>query len=118
MLQTTEEVDEENQNRDADQESRNGHDQMRGIKTKRRIIIHDSAAHPAQTNHHHTEGQHKERGSHKPEVHFAPEFAHTATGGFGIPVIDCSKKREYKATENRIVEVANYPISIMQVEIK
>src|SRR5574341_2125176 len=46
MLQAAKEVDEEDQNREADQETCNGHHKMRRIQTKCGIIIHTRAPAP------------------------------------------------------------------------
>src|SRR5687767_10068477 len=84
MFQTAEEVDEENQDREANQERGNGHNEMLVIETKSRIIIYDAAAHPFKADDHHTDAQYKERRRHQPKMDFAPKFAHTATGSFRI----------------------------------
>src|SRR6266498_108557 len=117
MLHAVEEVDEENEYGEKDQEASDGQDQVRAVKPKRRIIIHDAAAHTEQTNAHHAKGQDKERGCHDPEVHLAPELVHAATGRFREPVIQRRKEREDESAEDRIVEVTYDEVSISQMQV-
>src|SRR5687768_3946193 len=91
---------------------------MAAFNAKRRIIVHDAAAHPAQTNGHHTEGQHKERRGHQPEVHLSPELAHAAAGCFGEPIINRGEEREDKAAKDRIVKMSDNEVSVMQMKIE
>src|SRR5512133_1619513 len=112
MLHAVEEVDEEDEHRDKDQVTGDCQDKMARIKTERRIIIHNAAAHAKQTDTHHAKGQNQERGRHQPEVYFAPEFVHAATGSFREPVIQSRKEREDKSAKDRIVEVTDDEVGI------
>src|SRR6185503_707649 len=96
----------------------NGQYEMCRVKTQGRIIIHYATAHAKQANPHHPKSQHQERGRHQPEMHLAPKLAHAATGRFGIPVIDRCKEREDETTEDRIVEMPDNEICIMQMQVK
>src|SRR5215213_8008297 len=88
------------------------------IKPKSRIIIYNTTAHPFKTHHHHAQGQHQEGWRHQPKVNLAPKFIHPATCCFGEPIIDRGKEWEDKSAENRIVEVADNPVCIVQVQVK
>ena len=54
ILDAVEEIDKEDQHGKCDEESGNRHQEMREIEPKRRIVIHDAAAHASKTDHHHT----------------------------------------------------------------
>src|SRR5919108_3548150 len=118
MLDAVEEVDKENQHRKRDDKTGNRQQEMRGIKSKRRVVIHNAAAHTPEPDHHHTHGQHKERGRHQPEVDLAPEFIHAPAGSLREPVIDGGEEWEDKPTKNRIVKVTDNPVGVMKMQIQ
>src|SRR5688572_6265750 len=105
MLDAVEEIDNENQHGKRNEVTANRHDELGKVKPKRRIIIDNTAAHPSETNYHHSQSQDEERWRHHPEMDLAPEFIHTTACGFGKPVIDGSKKRKDEAAKNRIVKM-------------
>ena len=50
-------------------------------------------------------------------MYFAPVFAHAPSGHFGEPIIDASKQRENRSRRDHVMEVGNYIIRIMQMQI-
>src|SRR5689334_15221551 len=91
---------------------------MGRVKTQRRVIICDSAAHSQQSNVHHAKGQGQKRGSHQPEVHFSPKLVHAPARSLRVPKINRREEREYESAKDRVMEVPHDPISIMQMQVK
>src|SRR5262249_36608601 len=55
-----------------------------------------------------------ERG---PEMHFAPELAHSSASRFREPVIDACEESEDRARRDDVMKVGDHVISVVQIEI-
>src|ERR1044071_5512527 len=73
--------------------------------------------HSAQAKKMHAEKSEIETDEKEPEVNLAQSFIHHAAGHFGNPVVQASKHRKYRATNQDIVKMRNDEVGVMNLYI-